>query len=131
MRFNSRAQSLRSFGTTSMGRLFDTAAAITGFTREITFEGQAAMWLERLARGSSTNDAYPFPFRVATNWTFRPLLGSRDSGRPPRSGSKWKLLARFSVGIAKGFATPFQPFVTRTEPIRLFFPAAFFKTICF
>ena len=34
---------LRMFATTSMGRLFDPAAALVGFTREITFEGQAAV----------------------------------------------------------------------------------------
>ena len=44
------AQGLRTFPTTSMGRLFDAAAALLGFTREVTFEGQAAMWLEHLAR---------------------------------------------------------------------------------
>lgn len=40
---------LRTFPTTSAGRLFDTAAALLGFTRSITFEGQAAMWLQHLA----------------------------------------------------------------------------------
>ena len=41
---------VRSFTTTSIGRLFDSAAALLGFTRGITFEGQAAMWVESLAR---------------------------------------------------------------------------------
>jgi len=41
---------LRTFPTTSAGRLFDTVAALAGFTRPITFEGQAALWLEHLAR---------------------------------------------------------------------------------
>jgi hydrogenase maturation protein HypF len=43
---------LRTFPTTSVGRLFDTVAALVGFTRPITFEGQAAMWLEHLARAA-------------------------------------------------------------------------------
>ena len=40
---------VRMFETTSMGRLFDTAAALLGFTREASFEGQAAIWVEHLA----------------------------------------------------------------------------------
>lgn len=64
---------LRTFPTTSMGRLFDTAAALLGFTRSITFEGQAAMWLEQVARPAEARDAYPFPFS-GEELDFRPLL---------------------------------------------------------
>ncbi len=52
---------VRTFETTSVGRLFDTAAALLGFTREISFEGQAAMWLEHIAQSASDCEAYPFP----------------------------------------------------------------------
>jgi hydrogenase maturation protein HypF len=40
---------LRTFICTSAGRLFDAAAAILGFTRDVEYEGQAAEWLEQLA----------------------------------------------------------------------------------
>jgi hydrogenase maturation protein HypF len=53
---------IRTFATTSVGRLFDTVAALVGFTRPITFEGQAAMWLEHLARSAMT-DEIELPFR--------------------------------------------------------------------
>jgi hydrogenase maturation protein HypF len=46
---------IRVFPTTSVGRLFDTVAALTGFTRSMTFEGQAAMWLEHLGRRADTD----------------------------------------------------------------------------
>jgi hydrogenase maturation protein HypF len=92
---------IRSFRTSSMGRLFDTAAALLGFTREISYEGQAAMWLERLAgQTSSKADAFPFPF-VDGELDFRPLLQSviRDRARG-RTGSE---IARgFQRGIAEG-----------------------------
>ena len=54
-------KNVRTFPTTSIGRLFDTAAALLGFTREITFEGQAAMWLEQLACTAALTEPYPFP----------------------------------------------------------------------
>jgi hydrogenase maturation protein HypF len=93
---------LRSFATTSVGRLFDIAAALLGFTREVTFEGQAAMWLERLAAHSSTTGAYPFPF-VDNQLDFRPLLEGiiRDKLR----GRKPAEIARcFQRGIAEGLS---------------------------
>jgi hydrogenase maturation protein HypF len=65
----------RVFATTSMGRLFDTAAALLGFTRAITYEAQAAMWLETLARSSAPAAAYPFPFEDA-QLDYRPLLSA-------------------------------------------------------
>jgi hydrogenase maturation protein HypF len=77
---------VRTFATTSMGRLFDAAAALLGFTREITFEGQAPMWLEHLARRAPNVEAYPFPFEDR-ELDFRPLLEAvaqdRLRGRHP------------------------------------------------
>jgi hydrogenase maturation protein HypF len=56
-----------------VGRLFDAAAALLGFTRETSFEGQAAMWLEQLARSAPPVDANSFPF-ANNELDFRPLL---------------------------------------------------------
>jgi len=94
---------LRTFTTTSIGRLFDTAAALVGFTREVTFEGQAAMWLERLARTAPLTAAYPFPL-IGGELDFRPLLRAliedRRRGRSPR-----EIARTFQRGIAEGLAS--------------------------
>ncbi len=91
---------MRTFATTSVGRLFDAAAALLGFTREVTFEGQAAMWLEQLARGTPVGEAYPLPFSVS-ELDFRPLLQAvaldRERGRDVR-----EIARSFHCGIAQG-----------------------------
>ena len=91
---------VRSFSTTSIGRLFDAAAALLGFVRDVTFEGQAAMWLERLAGHSSTDDAYPFPFSD-DEMDFRPLLRSIINDRL-RGRSTPEIARMFQRGLAKG-----------------------------
>jgi hydrogenase maturation protein HypF len=92
---------VRTFPTTSAGRLFDTAAALVGFTRPISFEGQAAIWLEHLAgRSSEAPRPYPFPFD-GEELDYRPLLHAvledRVRGRTPAA------IARdFHRGVAQG-----------------------------
>jgi len=93
------ARGVRTFTTSSMGRLFDAAAALLGFTRAITFEGQAAMWLEQLARRASSADRYPFPFADA-ELDFRPLLHAVASDR--RRGRREDEIARgFHGAVAR------------------------------
>jgi hydrogenase maturation protein HypF len=93
---------VRTFSTTSVGRLFDAAAALLGFTRKITFEGQAAMWMEQLARSARLTEAYPFPLK-GDELDFRPLLQSVIQGR--RRGQNIAEVARaFQRGLAQGLS---------------------------
>jgi hydrogenase maturation protein HypF len=98
------SRKVRTFPTTSIGRLFDTAAALLGFTREVTFEGQAAIWLEHLARSAPESDPFTFRFSSdARELDFRPALAELIEAR--RRGNDCATIARaFHRGLARGIA---------------------------
>ena len=95
-----REKGVRTFTTTSVGRLFDAAAALLGFTRSVTYEGQAAIWLEHLARRSKPVAPYDFP-PENNQLDYRPLL--RAVIRDRRRGRDVTEIARaFQAGVARG-----------------------------
>lgn len=93
-------KNVRTFATTSVGRLFDTAAALLGFTRQISYEGQAAIWLEQLARTAPTTDAYPFPF-AGKELDFRALLTALVQDRV-RGRNLAEIARAFQRGVSHG-----------------------------
>jgi hydrogenase maturation protein HypF len=91
---------LRTFPTTSVGRLFDAAAALLGFTDAISFEGQVAIWLEHLARTAPLEKIYPFPWD-GKELDYCPLLKEMVEDR--LNGKDVAIIARsFHRSIAEG-----------------------------
>ena len=94
------SKNVRVFETTSAGRLFDAVAALLGFTREISFEGQAAMWLEQIANSASAGEPYEFPV-ARDELDFRPLLQSIIQDRL-RGRAIPEIARAFHLGVADG-----------------------------
>jgi hydrogenase maturation protein HypF len=91
---------VRVFPTTSAGRLFDAAAALLGFVRPVSFEGQAAIWLEHLAGAAGAVPPYDFPFTDAElDW--RPLLHGIVADRM-RGLDPAEIARAFHAGVARG-----------------------------
>lgn len=86
--------------TSSLGRLFDAAAALCGLPAVISFEGQAAMALE-FAADESCEESYPFGLASGDPWivdwepAVRALLADRAAGTPIG-----RIAARFHNGLA-------------------------------
>ncbi|MED3763460.1 carbamoyltransferase HypF [Ureibacillus terrenus] len=82
-----KEKNIRTFPTTSVGRLFDAVAALTGFHLDNSFEGEAAIGLEYLAGQSPiVEEVYPFPW-TGEELDYRPLfeemIQSRLKGTSP------------------------------------------------
>ena len=98
--------------TTSMGRLFDAVASLTGLCAQASFEGQAAMAVQFAAEreweaGGGSVQGYPIELVTSessdTKWMvdWRPMISAMLDDL--RRGHRPELItARFHVGLAEG-----------------------------
>ena len=87
--------------TTSVGRLFDAVAALSGLATHNQYEGEAAMALEHAAEGAGDQGGYPLPIRAGNPYVadWEPLVRAllRDTARRAPIGV---ISARFHEAFA-------------------------------
>jgi hydrogenase maturation protein HypF len=88
------SKNVRCHVSSSMGRLFDAVAALVGFTRETTFEGQAAIWLQHQARRAHPQPPYTFA-GLDPRALFEAIIADRIAGRDPA-----EIAASFHASLA-------------------------------
>ena len=88
--------------TTSVGRLFDAVASITGLAQQNRFEGQAAMLLENEIGALRIEEAYPL---LRGDWgpLIADVLRDKQEGVPvPRIAAKFhNALVNWIIGVAE------------------------------
>ena len=98
------AKGINSPRTSSAGRLFDAAAAAVGFTRRVTFEGEAAMWLEGIA-DTEEYGTYAYLYDESDPLVINPSSLILEVARDILSGTpREKVAARFHNSMAQMIA---------------------------
>ncbi|SMX30686.1 carbamoyltransferase HypF [Actibacterium lipolyticum] len=88
--------------SSSAGRLFDAIAAALGFDGALSFEGEAAMWLEAQSLRNLSHPGFGFGIHdgvIDPAPLFRQLFDELDAGKEPGLLAAW-----FHASLARAFA---------------------------